>query len=349
MDDKELAIRELKARDVWRFVEPALAMTTSALAEPIAGLVGLASMPFVGAKAGSVVESVQSALSYMPQTTEGQEGMDYLTSALAPLGEAMEGVSSGAGDWVYDKTGSPVLAAAAYSAPTALLEMAGLKGIRSLGKAGRLGNQYEIGDIGGQGIGKQRGVFGGAEDVNLDRQAAVQELANRGISRADKFVPEGFMMDMPVYHGSKGDIEAFDLGKGGETSGSPVGKLGVSVALDKDLAKEYAALASEGRGGHVMELVHRAENPVSLELDGTETNIEMAATIEDAWGKGYDAVMIKNYTSPSGKTNQKFILVRDPSQLRKPEAKFDPKEKFNPNLMASAAGASILYGTDGDE
>ena len=52
--------------------------------------------------------------------------------ALAPIAEGFETVSSAAGDTVFEWTGSPELAAAAYALPTAALELAGFKGFRGI-------------------------------------------------------------------------------------------------------------------------------------------------------------------------------------------------------------------------
>lgn len=42
----------------------------------------------------------------------------------------------------------------------------------------------------------------------------------------------GFRTNMPLYHGTASDIAAFDLAKGGRTSGSSVGAVGVSTGAE---------------------------------------------------------------------------------------------------------------------
>jgi len=156
----------------------------------------------------------------------------------------------------------------------------------------------------------------------------------------------GFYTEMPLYHGTGKDIKSFDLTRGGETSGSPVGQLGVSAALDRETAEEFARLsATRGRGyqgltrnstnkGEVLELVHRAEKPASINLTGNETNHQIAATVEGAWDNGYDSILFNKNTTPGGLKGRQFVLVKDPSQLRKITAKFDPKKISSPELLA---------------
>jgi hypothetical protein len=147
MDDRELAIEELKRRDVWRYVEPSLTMVTSALAEPIAGVAGIAGavLPGQEGQGADWVDMTTSALTYLPQTPQGQAGLQAVgDSILGYAGEAFEDVSERSGDFVYDLTGSPALAAAAYSAPTAALEMFG---VRTLGKAGQTAAKANLGTL----------------------------------------------------------------------------------------------------------------------------------------------------------------------------------------------------------
>lgn len=205
------------------------------------------------------------------------------------------------------------------------------------------------------------GDLGIAAKVGLPALAGAGGLI-AGMMREGKDVPTGMsrqsgvigskagFMDIPLFHGMAGDLEGggFDLSKGNRVSHSPVGNLGVSVALDPETASEFARLASrtgsEKQGEVIVPLIHRAKNPTSLTLEGNETNLEMAATIQGAWDDGYDSIMIKNYTTPAGKKGVNFIIVKDPSQLRSPGARFDPSKKHSRNILAGAAGSGIVYG-----
>jgi hypothetical protein len=107
---------------------------------------------------------------------------------------------------------------------------------------------------------------------------------------------------MPVYHGTVSDLDAFTFGRGGTVSGSPVGTLGVSVALDREVAEEFAKKSAQGGSrngpkasgrkaksqpdGVVLELLHRAEKPALIDLTGRDN--------------GYDAIMRGNCITPGG-------------------------------------------------
>lgn len=118
--------------------ETALTVATSAIAEPVAGIAGLLSAPFVGTSgATNVIQSVRDFITVEPFTEAGTETLQATGQALTPIGEAFETVSSGLGDITFEYTGSPELAAAAYSLPTAALEVLGLKGAQKLGRGAR--------------------------------------------------------------------------------------------------------------------------------------------------------------------------------------------------------------------
>ena len=105
---------------------------SSVIAEPLSGLYGLATLAGTGGdfeKASQSVASARESLTYTPETEGAKKNIKTVGDFLAPVGEALESVSSGAGDTVYEWTGSPELAAVAYSLPTAALEAVGLKGV----------------------------------------------------------------------------------------------------------------------------------------------------------------------------------------------------------------------------
>ena len=206
--DREQAANELARRGVTledmknyflTVAEPVAAMGSGIVAEPLAGFAGLAAAPFGSDAAANAVNYYRDKLTYSPRSEAGQSGMAAVGEAMAPIGEAMDYAASGAGDYIYDKTGSPALAAAAYSAPTAALELLGLKGVNQLSKSGKLGQPLEFGDIGSGGVGnKQRGIFAGvkAKGADLKRQAAAEELANRGIGRDQIWQETGWFNDV---------------------------------------------------------------------------------------------------------------------------------------------------------
>ena len=119
-------------------LEPAITAVTGAIAEPIAGVAGLAQSlnPFANEGAGArAVESTREALTVQPGSPAGQRGLQTLGETIAPVAEKIAGFESFLCDATFEATGSPTLAAAATTLPTALLEVIGAATGRGLLKA----------------------------------------------------------------------------------------------------------------------------------------------------------------------------------------------------------------------
>jgi len=95
----------------------------------------------------------------------------------------IQGAQTGAGDYVYENTGSPLLGALTQAVVGGAPDIAGIKiGAKALPK----GRRYSIGDVGTQGSkfgGKQRGVFAGinAEGAPVEQYMKAQEMLDRGV------------------------------------------------------------------------------------------------------------------------------------------------------------------------
>ncbi len=99
-------------------------------AEPAAGLVGLATLPFADAeKATENIEAVRKALTFIPRSPEGLAKLQQIGEILAPAGEALETLEAGAGEFAGGEE-SPLAASLATAAPTAALSALGLGGVR---------------------------------------------------------------------------------------------------------------------------------------------------------------------------------------------------------------------------
>ncbi len=326
------SILEVLRQKFSRFAEPALTVSSGIIAEPVAGLAGIVQSvnPFADEGAGArAIEATKEALTIQPFTEEGREGLQDLgesiseTPLIRDILETHEKAQTVVGDKL-NKNFGPTAGALGQGFIGVLPDLLGLKAF----KAAKNISKADLGTASSLGA-KSRKIE--------DKIARAKEL--------------GFDTDLELFHGTSGKVKAFDLGLGGKTSGSDVGKLGVSVALNKKLAQEYAEIAAKNTGlpPVVLSLVHRAKKVASIELDGAETNLEMAATVKAAWDDGFDGLMIKNYTTPSGIKNQKFIIVKDPNQLRLKNAKFNIKEKFNPNLLASVGAGFLVFNTQEEQ
>jgi hypothetical protein len=153
----------------------------------------------------------------------------------------------------------------------------------------------------------------------------------------------GFRTNMPIYHGTAGpEFFGFDLAKSGTMTGIAPARMGVWLARDPEIAAQFATMAHERTGGwpRILPLYHRAKKPASIALTGDEMTHEVAATLDHLWSKGHDAVMLKNYTSPAGRTGD-ILVVRAPNQLRSQFAVFDPKKRNSRNLLAGMAGGGV--------
>jgi hypothetical protein len=161
------------------------------------------------------------------------------------------------------------------------------------------------------------------------------------VRRAGKM---GFRTGERWYHGTDRDFDAFDLSRGGSTTGAAQARQGIWLARDPDLAEDFANLAHHRSGGpqQIFEVLHRSEKTGIIDMTGrTLENHEIAATLAQAWDNGYDAVRLKNYTAPWGKVGD-VMVVKSPAQLRSPHAVFDLKKRDSANLLAGFAGAGIM-------
>ena len=130
---------------------PMLQTIASAVAEPLAGLHGLGALAATQNldAATNTIEKTRNSISSWgaPTSEEGKQGVADFQEFMAPVGEALGDAETYLGENTLEATGSPALAALAHSAPTMLMELIGLKGARTASQGGRLGTQYEIGDL----------------------------------------------------------------------------------------------------------------------------------------------------------------------------------------------------------
>ena len=171
-------------------------------------------------------------------------------------------------------------------------------------------------------------------------------------SRMARASEAGFYMDLPLYHGTNKTFSSFE--KGAAKPGAEPGQQGVWTALDPKAADEFAQVAAGRSQGNaqIYPLRHRAKKSGVIQLSGDEQNHEIAATLAQAWDDGFDAVMLRNYTTPAGKMDKNILVVRDPAQLRSPYAAFDPAKSLSADILASGgrggkvAGGAVLAAKD---
>lgn len=112
-----------KADPMLGALENMLGFGTALVAEPISGYAGM-----VG-KQGAVA-ATQEALTYQPRTAEAKAQARGVGELMAPVGQAFGAAEEFLGETALEATGSPAIAAAAATIPTAAMELLGLKGAR---------------------------------------------------------------------------------------------------------------------------------------------------------------------------------------------------------------------------
>jgi len=170
-------------------------VASAALAEPISGILSLPALAIEGGGVDAAVraqEAIQEALTYVPRTEQGMRDLQDVANLLEPVAQAFEMTSKGAGDYVMEKTGNPELAAAAYTAPTAFLELLGVGAARKAAKAGG----FETQGIPSQRFG-QAGETGRVtrEDPTIARLEAEGKVAQRS---PDNEIPDGKYIETNV-------------------------------------------------------------------------------------------------------------------------------------------------------
>jgi len=107
--------------------EVGLSLLTSAIAEPLAGLGGVAGAIGTDAERGTeVIEQAREAFTFQPRTEKGQEFLQKTGEFLQPIADFFKKIEKELGDNVFKETNSPALAAAAATIPTAIVEVLGV-------------------------------------------------------------------------------------------------------------------------------------------------------------------------------------------------------------------------------
>ena len=109
--------------------EPAATLVTGAIAEPIAGLAGIAQgiNPFAEEGAGAeAVKATREALTFQPRTEAGKAGLEAVGSVLEPVGKAIQATEKTLGDIGF-KVAGPVGGAIGATIPTAVLTALGVR------------------------------------------------------------------------------------------------------------------------------------------------------------------------------------------------------------------------------
>ena len=291
-----------------RYLEPALAVGSSALAEPISGVAGLGQLAFGGSAddAANRVKQIQDLMRYSPVTQSGNQGLQAVQQFMQPIADVVQGASQNLGDKAYGATGSPALAAAAYSAPTAMLEALGLKGLsiaKSPVKAADLysarmgmgaiddsnkllsavyGDRKSFFDASGNFDAKAYDdALYDAEDLidsdtfdkwqNTDWQSSAQGVINE----ADRAKLTEQVKQKTLYHGSPYNFDELDVPDSG----------GAFLTGSKDSAKHYAG------DGNIYEYRIAPRKPFFVSKTDSTYDIEQSDELIKLKEQGYDSII----------------------------------------------------------
>ena len=113
-------------------LEALFSLATGAAAEVPAGLAGLYGAATGGVDEGvRMIDKVRGKLTYQPRDPRGQQ---EIARALGPIMQKIEAGKAKLGDTAFNATGSPAAAAAAYTAPDALLSLLGARPALAAGR-----------------------------------------------------------------------------------------------------------------------------------------------------------------------------------------------------------------------
>jgi hypothetical protein len=180
------------------------------------------------------------------------------------------------------------------------------------------------------------GARPGMKVPNLPMDAASRDARARDM---------GFLRDkeggfLTLYHGTNREVSpGFSLNPPERATNAASADAGVWASNQPRVAQLYAEAASQ-RGGtqSILPLRAQATRVAEIRLDPTMTEMEIKGAILDAWDSGFDAVRVKNYTTPDGTTPPVNWVVKEPSQLRSPWAVFDPAKRDSNDLLAARTG-----------
>ena len=152
-------------------LDAASSIASSAIAEPIAGIAGLAGLPFGADRAAKNVEDVRNLIARQPRTTIGKAIVGGIGAAAQSVGDALgnplEKSKKFLGDAAYD-VGGPAAGAVASAIPDAAMMALG-------GVAGKV-----LPGAGAKVLGKASERYGNAGDSLLAEAKAIQSQVKAG-------------------------------------------------------------------------------------------------------------------------------------------------------------------------
>lgn len=207
------------------------------------------------------------------------------------------------------------------------------------------------------------GALTGSEEADAGALGKTSGLLMDTASRMARAKEQGFDVDTPYYHGTNVEFDSFDADLGNQRDVGFYGS-GNYFSPDQDVAEEYAVSLVDDTGVGDVNVVEAMlnykkpfiwdkENPDALlsllkdagvrspYVDNIANATDLRAFDKYLKDNGHDAVIVKNMFG-----NIDEVMVPNSSQIRSPDAQFNPAKTGSSNLLASnpvaTAGAGIL-------
>ena len=194
---------------------------------------------------------------------------------------------------------------------------------------------------GGSGVSKSQAPVDVANNI---KPALPMDLTSR-VGRAKG---QDFDLNKTLYHGTKSDIENFDLAKTQSRDAGYIGE-GVYLTGNKNLANFYAksAATTGDSGSNVMPVVTNVKNTKTFTLGDKskfawdiKKNPKMSKELtEKLVGEGFDSAQVVD-----GKGELVEMVVFDPKNIRSKFAKFDPENKGSASLLGGLGAVGLGVG-----
>lgn len=235
--------------------EVALAMGTGAIAEPVAGSVGLATAPFQGLQQGvQNIEATRQALTYQPRSEFGQRAVAGIGQLMQPIAQPLQAASQYLGERGF-QTGGPALGTVGETLiPAAMEIIPGISAMKTI---------------------RARGMPEPSTQVPLSEafpsSRTAPEVAQQPEVKAESVGPE-------LAQPTRESVEQVDVGLRGARRGKPE-ELAAQVRPDVQIMKDAEAL------GISLNPAHYSTNRAYIDMENSlksRLGTELASSEERA-------------------------------------------------------------------
>ncbi|MFA7322042.1 MAG: hypothetical protein WC000_11315, partial [Dokdonella sp.] len=144
-----------------------------------------------------------------------------------------------------------------------------------------------------------------------------------------------------VYHGTRGDFDAFDRDQAGKTTGAGNAKLGFFFTDRADVAARYARMGSDQQGQQsILPVYVSMQNPVRVAAKNMQ---EADKKLEVEMRPKHDGAII---SVGEGDSAQTVYVVREPTQIKSAIGNDGSYDASDPNILSQGNRAALSFGAD---